>query len=98
MNADSPYVIAGASLAGAKAAETLRAVADHGVIPSDSVRAHYADAQQVLGALAEVGVDIDDVTAYLEDHGLAIFDASWRDLGDQLAAKLRPPAGQEDRA
>ncbi len=74
---------------------TMRAVADHGRVPADSVRGHYADAQQVLSALAEVGVDFDDVTAHLEDNGLAIFDASWRDLGDQLAAQLRP-AGQEN--
>ena len=81
---------------------TLRAVADHGRVPEDSVRGHYADAQQVLSALAEVGVDYDDVTAHLEDNGLAIFDASWRDLGDQLAAQLahpaERPAGQENRA
>jgi len=81
---------------------TLRAVADHGRVPEDSVRGHYADAQQVLSALAEVGVDYDDVTAHLEDNGLAIFDASWRDLGDQLAAQLahpaEHPAGQENRA
>ena len=81
---------------------TLRAVADHGRVPADSVRGHYADAQQVLDALAGVGVDYDDVTAYLEDHGLAIFDASWRELGDQLAAQLAHPAGhpagQENRA
>jgi transaldolase len=63
---------------------TLRAVAAHGIIPSDSVRGHYAEARRVLAALAEVGIDYDDVTAYLEDHGLAIFDASWRDLGDAL--------------
>ncbi len=75
---------------------TLRAVADHGRVPGDSVRGHYADAQQVLSALPEVGVDYDDVTAHLEDNALAIFDASWRDLGDQLAAQLRPPAGQEN--
>ena len=72
---------------------TLRAVADHGRVPGDSVRGHYADAQQVLSALAEVGVDYDDVTAHLEDNALAIFDASWRELGDQLAAQLAHPAG-----
>jgi len=72
---------------------TLRAVADHGRVPGDSVRGHYADAQQVLSALAEVGVDYDDVTAHLEDSALAIFDASWRELGDQLAAQLAYPAG-----
>ena len=75
---------------------TLHAVADHGRVTRDSVRGHYAEAQHVLTALAEVGVDYDDVTAHLEDHGLAIFDASWRDLGDQLAAQLRRPAGQEN--
>src|SRR5579862_3219655 len=72
---------------------TLRAVVGHGRVPADSVRGHYPDAQQVLAALAGVGVDFDDVTAHLEDNGLALFDASWRDLGDQLAAQLRRPAG-----
>ena len=41
---------------------TLRAVADHGEIPADSVRGHYTDARQVLTELAAVGVDYDDVT------------------------------------
>jgi transaldolase len=70
---------------------TLRAVADHGQIPADSVRAHYQDAQQVLTDLAAVGVDYDDVTAGLEQRGLELFDASWRELSDQLTAKLRNP-------
>ena len=70
---------------------TLRAVADHGRIPADSVRGHYQDALQVLSQLQELGVDYDDVTAALEEHGLELFDASWRELSDQLAAALRPP-------
>jgi transaldolase len=41
--------------------------------------------------LAAVGVDYDDVTAGLEQHGLEMFDASWRELSDQLAARLRNP-------
>ena len=68
---------------------TLRAVADHGEVPADSVRAHYSDARQVLTELAAVGVDYDDVTAALEQRGLELFNASWRELSDQLAAKLR---------
>ena len=68
---------------------TLRAVADHGQIPEDSVRGHYQDAQQVLSGLAAVGVGYDDVTAGLEEHGVQVFDASWRELGNQLAARLR---------
>src|SRR5882757_9726253 len=70
---------------------TLRAVADHGQIPEDSVRGHYQDARQVLSELAAAGVDYDDVTAGLEQRALELFDASWRDLSDQLATKLRSP-------
>jgi transaldolase len=70
---------------------TLRAVADHGQIPEDSVRGHYADARQVLGQLRALGVDYHDVTTRLEEQGLETFDASWRELSDQLAAALRSP-------
>ena len=70
---------------------TLRAVASHGEVPADSVRGHHPDARQVLSDLAAVGVDYDDVTAGLEQRGLELFDASWRELSDQLAAKLRSP-------
>jgi transaldolase len=70
---------------------TLHAVADHGRIPADSVRAHYQDARRVLSQLGAVGVDYDDVTAGLEKHGLEVFDASWRELSDQLVAALRQP-------
>jgi len=70
---------------------TLRAVADHAQIPADSVRGHYAEARQVLRDLEAVGVDYGDVTEGLESNGLAAFDASWRDLGDQITARLRHP-------
>jgi hypothetical protein len=32
----------------------------------------------------------------LEDHGLAALDASWQELGDQLAAQLKGPATREE--
>jgi transaldolase len=70
---------------------TLRAVADHGRIPADSVRGHYAEARQVLSQLATLGIDCDEVTTRLEEHGLETFDASWRELSDQLATALRCP-------
>jgi transaldolase len=76
---------------------TLRAVADHGEIPQDSVRGHYTDARQVLSDLAALGVDYRDVTSVLENNGLAAFDASWQELGDQLAVTLRRPAGRPTR-
>jgi transaldolase len=72
---------------------TLRAVADHGRIPDDSVRGHYADARQVLSDLEALGIDYGDVTATLESNGLTAFDASWQELGDQLATQLGHPAG-----
>jgi len=75
---------------------TLRAVADHGDIPEDSIRGHYAEARQVLSELEALGVDYGDVTEGLETSGLAAFDASWRELGDQLATSLRRrPYGEE---
>jgi transaldolase len=75
---------------------TLRAVADHGRIPEDSVRGHYAEARQVLTELQALGVDYGDVTDKLESNGLAVFDASWRELGDQLRTVLRRrPDGEE---
>jgi transaldolase len=75
---------------------TLRAVADHGRIPEDPVRGHYAEARQVLSALEALGIDYGDVTDTLESNGLAAFDASWRELGDQLRSALRRrPDGKE---
>jgi transaldolase len=76
---------------------TLRAVADHGQIPQDSVRGHYTDARQVLSDLQTLGVEYGDVTSVLENNGLAAFDASWQELGDQLAVALRRPAGRRAR-
>ena len=67
---------------------TLQAVADHGVVPADSVRGTYDHAQQVLDELAAVGVDYDDVVAKLEDDAVAKFDAAWVHAGEQLAASL----------
>jgi transaldolase len=74
----------------------MRAVADHGHVPADSVRGHYDDAQHVLEQLKALGVDYDDVTATLEAEGVATFDASWQTVGEQVTAALhRQPARQE---
>jgi len=75
---------------------TLRAVKGHGQIPQDSVRGHYAGAWQVLSELQALGVDYDDGTSVLQDNGLSVFDASWQDLGDQLAAQLRKRSTREE--
>lgn len=68
---------------------TLRAVADHGRIPADSIHDHYGDAQRTLEDLRALGVDYDKVVHTLEVDGLAAFDRSWDQLGDTLTATLR---------
>jgi transaldolase len=67
---------------------TLRAVADHGVIPADSVRAYYPGAQRVLVRLAAVGIDYQDVVQALEDQAVTAFTASWDRLSQQVSAAL----------
>jgi transaldolase len=70
---------------------TLRAVADHGQVPADSIRGHYDEAHQVLSQVQAIGIGYDEVVQGLEDDAVAKFDASWQQLGEQLAALL----GQE---
>ncbi len=77
---------------------TLRAVADHGQVPADSIRGHYDEAQQVLDQLRDLGIGYDDIMQGLEDDGVAKFDAAWQQLGDQLAAALRARATPEHRS
>jgi transaldolase len=67
---------------------TVRAVADHGEVPADSVRSHYDDAERVLLELRTVGVDYVDLVQTLEDEGVSKFDASWEQLSQQLTETL----------
>jgi transaldolase len=67
---------------------TLIAVADHGNVPADSIHGTYDAAERTLADLAAVGIDYDDVMRTLEDDGVAKFDASWDQLGEQLARNL----------
>jgi len=67
---------------------TLEAVADHGVIRGDTIRGAYADAQAVMTALAETGIDMDDVVQVLEDEGVEKFETSWNDLLESTRKEL----------
>lgn len=69
---------------------TLRTVADHGDVPAESIRAHYAEAHQVLDRLSALGIDYDEVVQALEDQAVATFDASWEQLGEALSPRLMP--------
>jgi transaldolase len=72
---------------------TLNAVADHGVVPTGSIRDTYGDAHHVLKELAGLGIDYADVVQVLEDEGVEKFDASWDELAGKLAAGLRGSDG-----
>ena len=74
---------------------TLRAIADHGQVPADSIRDHYDEAQAVLDQLAAVSVEYDDVTASLEAKAIDIFDSSWQTAGEQVADALRQQQTQQ---
>ena len=68
--------------------KTLEAVADHGVFKGDQVRPHYADAAAHLAALAEAGVDYDDVIDVLLREGVDKFVVSWGELLDTVRVSL----------
>src|SRR4030095_4204805 len=68
---------------------TLKAFADHGVVPGDTVRTRYDDAREVMARLAAVGIDMDDVVTVLEAEGVRKFEDSWNALLDTIAAQLR---------
>ncbi|HUR73621.1 MAG TPA: transaldolase [Sporichthya sp.] len=67
---------------------TLNAVADHSTATGDTVRAHYAEAKDVLARLAEIGIDYDDVVDLLEREAVEKFVASWTDLLTSVDSEL----------
>jgi transaldolase len=68
---------------------TLGALADHGVIHGDAVTGRYAEAQQVLDRLAELGIEYDDVVGVLEAEGVKKFEDSWEELAESVGEQLR---------
>lgn len=73
--------------------KTLEAAKDHSEVTGDQVRPHYADAQQVMDALAEAGVDYDDVIATLEREGVEKFEKSWNELLETVQSNLDAARG-----
>jgi len=68
--------------------KTLEAVADHGVITSDTVTGRAAKAQEVFDKLVAVGIDLTDVFIVLENEGVEKFEKSWQELLDATQAQL----------
>lgn len=66
--------------------ETIHAYRDHGH-PALTVTLDVAKAERVLAQLAELGIEIDQVTQQLEDEGVRTFDVAFGRLLETLAQK-----------
>ncbi|MCU1498726.1 MAG: tal [Acidimicrobiales bacterium] len=71
---------------------TLEAFEEQGTVARTADR-DFDAARQVLADLAEVGVDLDDVTRQLEDEGVASFAKAFDELISSLAAKAADLTG-----
>jgi transaldolase len=67
--------------------ETIRAFQDHGEVAGDTVTNGVGEAHALIAELAEVGVDVDDVTETLEVEGVQKFADSFAELLDGVRAK-----------
>jgi transaldolase len=67
---------------------TLDAVADHGVIKGDTIRGEYTSAASTMAALADVGIDMEEVVRVLEDEAVEKFETSWNELLDSTKGEL----------
>jgi transaldolase len=68
--------------------KTLDAVADHGEIKGDQVRPFYADAEAHMAALADAGVDYDDVIEVLIKEGVDKFVKAWDEMLGEVTKSL----------
>jgi transaldolase len=67
--------------------KTMMAYADHGQ-PGTPVQSAYADAEKVLQAVADAGVDLDDVFRVLEEEGVKKFADAWDELTSSVQEQL----------
>lgn len=76
---------------------TLEAVADHGEIRGDTVTGTYDEARDRISGLASLGIDLDQVTAELEEQGVDKFEKSWTELLETVTTGLDEAAhGQRE--
>ncbi|HEX4225520.1 MAG TPA: transaldolase [Pseudonocardiaceae bacterium] len=73
--------------------KTIDAVADHAEITGDTIRGNYDAAQELFDALADAGIDIDDVYQVLEDEGVEKFAKSWAELTESVEGQLAKAKG-----
>src|SRR5262249_44654825 len=78
--------------------QTIDAFRDHGEVGGDTARENVEQARAQIAALAEVGIDLDALTAQLEEEGIKVFAESYDALLDGTAKKaaelgVAAPAG-----
>ncbi|GAA2064315.1 transaldolase [Leifsonia soli] len=72
--------------------KTLDATFDHGHITGDTVTGTYAESNDVLNKLADLGISYDDVTETLEREGVEKFNVSWGELVETVKTALEGAA------
>lgn len=68
--------------------KTLDAFVDHGTVAGETVLEDIDEAQDILDMLAEVGVDMEQVTQRLQDDGVEAFAEAFNELMEQVETKL----------
>jgi transaldolase len=71
--------------------KTMKAYADHGQ-PGTPVQSSYADAEKVLKAVEDAGVDLADVFRVLEEEGVKKFADAWDELTTSVQEQLQDKA------
>jgi len=69
---------------------TLHAMADHGVVPGNTIAGTYDEARKVFADLEQLGISYDDVVEVLEDEGVRKFADSWDGLLKTISEQLDP--------
>jgi transaldolase len=72
--------------------KTLDATFDHGNITGDTVTGTYAESNDVLNKLADLGISYDEVTELLEREGVDKFIVSWDELVETVKNALEGAA------
>jgi transaldolase len=68
--------------------KTMKAYADHGT-PGTPIQKSYDEAAAAMKAIADAGVDLDDVFRVLEEEGVQKFVDSWDELTDSVKSELQ---------
>lgn len=69
---------------------TLDALLDHGVYRGENLSSTYSQSHAIVNQLFEIGIDLDEVTTYLEHDGVKKFIASWEELLANVSQVMNP--------